>query len=133
MSAMNLAATMDAIVATLAAGGRTEPADPYPAETVSPPCWVVGYPPDIDFLVDFGRGSDRAVVPLYFVVSRNDPRTARDQLSAAIAGATEIKAILDGTLGGAVSVATVTGAKPSHLEVGGVPLLAAEFSLEIYS
>lgn len=133
MSAIDLAAIMDAITDTLTTGGRTENMYPYPAESIETPAVIVGYPPSIDFDVTFTRGSDRATFPVWFVVGRNEGRDARDALSAIIAGANSIKAILDGTLGGAVQTARVTDCKPDFIEVAGVPYLAAAFNVEVYS
>ena len=80
-----------------------------------------------------GGGSRDTTLGLVRLVQEQYGLTALHHFTCVIHTRSEIKAILDGTLGGVVSLATVTGAKPSHLEVGGVPLLAAEFSLEIYS
>ena len=44
-------------------------------------------PTVIEFDATFRRGSDRAEFPVWFVVGRNDPKAARDALSAIIAGA----------------------------------------------
>lgn len=131
MTALNLSATMDAIAALLTAE-TDDTAYAFPAESVVAPCWVVGYP-EIDYDTVFVRGSDRAVFPVYRVVPRNDPESARDALSAVISQAHDIKAILDGDISGAVQTARVTGCKPVFIEIGGVPELAAEFSLEVYS
>ena len=128
-----MAAVMDAITATLVAGGRTEAMYPYPAETIATPAVVVGYPTTIDYDETFGRGSDRADFPIWFVVSRNDPKSTRNALSALIAGATSVKTLLDGTLGGVVQTARVTDCKPDFIDIAGVPYAAAKFTLEVVS
>ena len=128
-----MAATMDAITDTLTSGGRDEPMYPFPAESVAPPCWVVGYPTEIEYDSVFARGSDRAVYPLWYVIPRNDPLSARDALSAVIAGAESVKLLLDGTLGSVVQTCRVTDCQPDFIEIGGVPLAAARFTLEVYS
>ena len=132
MTALNLTAVMDAIAALLTAE-TSDQAYAYPPDAAVSPCWIVGYPPDIDYDAVFGRGSDRAVFPVFRVVPRNDPKSARDALSAVISQANDIKAVLDGTLSSTVQSARVTSCKPSFIEIGGVPELAAEFSLEVYS
>ena len=40
---------------------------------------------------------------------------------------------LDGNLGGVVSACRVKDCQVTHIEVGGVPMAAAEFLLEVYS
>ena len=133
MSELDLAGVMDGIAATLTAGGRTESMYPFPAETITTPAVIVGYARAIEFDATFRRGSDRAEIPVWFVVTRTDPKTARDALSAVIAGSRSIKDLLDGDLGGAVQACRVTGCTPVFIEVGGVPYAAAEFTLEVYS
>ena len=128
-----MAATMDAIAATLTAGGRTETMHPYPAESIQPPCVVVGYPKSIAYDEVYARGSDKAEFPVWFVVPRNDPKTARDALSTIIAGASSIKDLLDGNLGGAVQTCRVIDCQPVFIDVGGVSYVAAEFTLQILS
>ena len=122
---------MDAVTATLTAGGRTEAMFPYPAESVTFPCFVVGYPEKIDFDAVYGRGSDLLTLPLWQLVQRNDPKSTRDALSAVIAGAGSVKALLDGTLGGVVQTCRVTDCVPAFTDVGGVPCAAAKFTLEV--
>ncbi len=95
-----MAGTMDAIVGTLAAGGRGESMYPFPAEAISTPAVVVGYPTVIEFNATFRRGSDRAEFPVWFVVTRNDAKGARDAISAIVASSQSIKDLLDGDLGG---------------------------------
>jgi len=128
-----MADVMDAITATLTAGGRTEAMYPYPAESVSAPAVVVGYPKEIEYDAVFRRGSDRAEFPVYFVVTRNSPQAARDALSAIVAGADSLKELLDGDLGGAVGACRVTNCQVTFIDVGGVPYAAAELTLEVYS
>jgi hypothetical protein len=133
VSELDLAATMDGITATLETGGRAESMYPFPAEAISTPAVVVGYPTAIEFDATFRRGSDRAEFPVWFVVGRNDPKAARDALSAIIAGADSIKDLLDGDLGGVVSACRVTGCEPTFIDIAGVSYAAAKFTLEVYS
>lgn len=128
-----MAATMDAITGQLTAAGRQEAMYPYPADTISAPAVVVGYPTEIEYDSTFRRGSDRAVYPVWFVVPRTDPKKARDDISAILAGARSIKDVLDGDLGGVVQACRVTGAKPAFIDVGAVSYAAAEFTVEVYT
>ena len=134
MSALNLSNVMDAIANTALSGSVMERVYAWPADSVSAPCLVVGYPTeDIEFDVTFQRGSDRAVFPLYALVGKASERTARDRLSDVITGARGVKDKLDGTLGGVVSTARVTTCKAEEITVAGVSYLSATFEIEVYT
>lgn len=122
---------MDAIAAAIETAAVTDRAYAWPSEEINPPCAVVGYPSDIDFDLTFGRGADTATIPVYFVVGRIVERSARDKLSTIIAGATGIKDVLDGNLGGTVDTARVTDCKPMPITVGGIDYLSAKFEVEV--
>jgi hypothetical protein len=81
-----------------------------------------------------GRGSDRVVVPVTVLVGKVSDRTARDELSAYLAGsgAKSIKAKLDGNLGGAAQTVRVTGASTQIVTMTqGVEYLGATFDVEV--
>jgi len=121
---------MDAIAAAIP-DAATERKYAWPQDTVSPPCAVVGYPEDIDFDLTYGRGADTATFPVWFIVGKVVERAARNKLSEVIAGANGIKDALDGNLGGVVQTLRVTRCRPVTLTIGGISLLAAEFSAEV--
>jgi hypothetical protein len=127
----NLAAIMDAIAAAITDADITERAYAYPAESLSPPCVVVGYPDTIEFDLTYQRGADRAEIPVYFVLGRVTERTARDRLAEVIAGATGIKETLDGDLGGLCDSLRVTDMRVLNLKVGDLSYLAARFDAEV--
>lgn len=133
MAAINLAAVMDAIADTITGAGVMDRAYAWPAETVSAPCAVVGYPGDIEFDVAYNRASDQATFPVWLIVGKASDRSARDAVSALITGATGIKEAIDGTLGGAVQTARLTTLRVEEVTVNGVAYLAAVAQIEVYS
>jgi hypothetical protein len=95
---IQLGPIMDAIAAKVPAEA-TQRVHAFPVAEVNPPCAVVGYPDEpISFDATFQRGSDRATIPVYFVVGKVVERTARDALSAILAGAVGMKEAIDGPL-----------------------------------
>lgn len=136
MSAIDLAATMDAIAARLTAAGVVTRAYGWPAGSVQPPCAIVGYPEDgnIEYDVTFQRGSDKALIPVWIVAGAVHDRSSRDVLSAYIgAGARSVKAALDGDLGGAAQTARVTDCQIEKLPIGAVEYVTARFDVEVYT
>jgi hypothetical protein len=135
MSALDLSAVMDAIADTIRTANVTERVYEWPTESVTEPCAVVGYPRDeeIDFDVTYGRGSDRAVFPVYLLVGKVSDRTARDRLSALLTGATGLKDHVDGTLGGVVQTARLITVGIEEITVGAVKYLAAVAKIEVYT
>lgn len=132
MALDDLGAVMDAIAtATTSAPALVPRAYAYPPDTISPPCVVVGYPTRIDFDLSYQRGSDRADIPVYFVVGRASEASARAALSTVIADATSIKSRLDGDLGGAVDTLRVADLRILTLAVGGIDYLAGVFDTEV--
>lgn len=131
---MEISAVMDAIATTIKAARVMDRVYEWPAESVSVPCAVVGYPEDdIEFDVTFGRGSDRAEFRLYLLVGKATERTARDRLSALIADATGIKGVIDGDLGGVVQTARMKTLRIEEVSIGGVAYLAAVAKIEVYA
>lgn len=133
MAAIVLSTVMDAIATEISDAGIMDRVYAWPSDGVTVPCAVVGYPTAIDFDTTFGRGSDRAVFPVYVLVGRVADQNTRDVLSGIVTGATGIKDALDGTLGGAVQSARVTDMKVEAVTVQGVEFLSATFELEVFS
>lgn len=131
---MNLANIMDAIANALIDAQVVATVYSWPTDNANVPCAVVAYPIDpIDFDMTFQRGSDRLVIPVYFLVGRASDRTARDQVSAVIDGAGSIKVAIDGDLGSVVQTARVMACQIQEFTLAGVSHLAARFDIEIYS
>jgi hypothetical protein len=134
MAAIVLSTVMDAIAARIVAVGVTKRAYGWPNTAAMPISAIVSYPEDdIEFDVTFGRGSDRAVFPVFIICGGVHDRSSRDVVSGYITGATGIKDALDGTLGGVVQTARVTGCQVDTITLSGVEYLAAKLLLEVYT
>jgi hypothetical protein len=125
----DLTGTMDGL-ATLARTGTLAPqVYAWPAETVTVPAIVVGYPERVEFDLAFARGADSAVIPVWYVVGKSSTKAARDVLSDVIADASSIKSAFDGNH--AFGSVRVTEADITEIVIAGVPYLAAKFSCEV--
>lgn len=131
MAAIDLAAVMDAIANTAVAGEVVERAYPWPTLEVSPVCLIVGYPTELNFDTTMARGSDRATFPVWIVCGKAEARTTRDVVTAYITGATGVKDVLDGNLGGAVQSARVMSMVMENANIAGIDYLAARFDLDV--
>lgn len=105
----------------------------FMADNIQPPAAVVTLP-EVTYDVTKARGTDKAVFPIHLLISKVSDRASRDALSPYIAGtgASSVKAAVDGTLGGTVQAARVTGATVQVEQVAGVDLLAAVFQVEVW-
>lgn len=130
MAAIVLSTVMDAIASTAIAQGVTTRAYAYPAPNPIAPCMIVGYP-RITFDYTFKRGADEATFPIWFVVGKVIDKSARDQLSLIITGATGVKDKLDGDLTGAVQTCRVEGGDIEVVNIAGVEWLAFKFTLDV--
>lgn len=124
---------MQAIADTAQTAGVTTRVYAWPNDAASVPCLVVGYCDRLDFDATFGRGADRAEFPVWIICGRATERTTRDVLSALITGDTGVKNALDGTLGGVVQSARVTGVSIETVSLGGQEFLSAKFLIDIVS
>jgi hypothetical protein len=133
VAALDLAGTMDALAAKAVAGGVSKKVYAWPEDGVTPPCVVVGYPEPIDFDVTMGRGSDRAVFPIYFLCGKVMGKASRAVASAAVTGAAGTKNALDGplTVGANTASVRVTNARIGPAIVGAVEYLAVIFDTEV--
>lgn len=133
MSAIALATTMDALAAKLVAGGVSSRVFAWPEEAVPAPAVVIGYPETIEFDMTFGRGSDKATFPIWFLAGKVIGRATRDAISAIVTGATATKNVLDGplTVGANTASVRVTECRIETVTVGTVQYLAARFDTEV--
>ena len=105
----------------------------YPADTVSPPAALVGYPETVTFDVTMGRGVDRYVVPVFVLLGRVSDRGSRAALGPYLdgGGAKSVKkALTDATYAGAATV-RVTDASVEVVTVNAVDYLTIIFSVDI--
>lgn len=88
---LDLAAVMDELAAR--AGATMDNVYAWPASTITPPCFIVGYPTLIRLDATMGRGSDRMEVPCWAVFGQADQRTSRDVMAPFLIN---LKTALDG-------------------------------------
>ena len=106
---------------------------PYWVDSIEPPAAIVEFPDSYTFDETYGRGADRALVPLVVAVARVDTRSAGEQLAAyaAGAGARSIKQAIEDHSYTALDSARVTGIEFGALTVAGTEYLAATFTIDI--
>lgn len=102
----------------------------WPAESVTVPCIVIGFPTTIDYDTAFYGGGDRLVFPLWYVVGKSGTKSARDALSEVMSGAQSIKQALDGST--AFGDLRATDASIEEISIAAVTYLAAMFTVEAY-
>jgi hypothetical protein len=105
----------------------------YAADSIVVPAAIVSLP-TITYDVTKARGVDKAVFPVHVLVSKISDRAGRDKLSAYATGtgSSSVKAAVDGTLGGTVQAARVTGSEMTMMTVAGQDYLAATFQIEVH-
>ena len=129
MGAVDLTATMDGIGDLVEAAALVPNVYRWPAESVTVPCAVVGYPTAIDLDATFQRGTDRVALPLWLVVGRTTTKDARDALSVLLGAAPSVKATLDGAQ--SFGDLRVTDAEVSEIVIGGVSYLGLRFTVDV--
>jgi hypothetical protein len=103
----------------------------WPADSVTVPAFVMGYPENIMPKMTFGRGGDEADYPVWYVVGQGQTssKDVRDQLSLALGNAADVITVLDGVHSfGAVDTTT------PHIQpvnVGTVPFIAIRFDCHV--
>ena len=68
----------------------------WPADSVTIPAVVVGYPTRVVFDLTYQRGGDTFNLPVWLVVGKTGSVASRDAMSTALTGAVSIKDGLDG-------------------------------------
>lgn len=138
MSTLDLNAVMDGLGVRLATISGLRVFD-YPTDQLEPPAAVVGLPLEVAYDYTKGRGSDRALFPVFVVVGGAFARAARDALGPYLAGAgsSSIKAAIeaDRTLAGACATLGVANVRSdgSGITVNGVRYTGAIFEVEVTS
>lgn len=129
---MNLSAVMDAIGNALDLVPNLR-VFPYFADSVTPPAATVGFPDEYLFDETFGRGSDRATIPVNVVVGKADARSARDQLAqyANGSGPTSVKQAVEQYATTAWDSVRVKSIEFGVVSIASVSYLAATFNIEI--
>jgi hypothetical protein len=106
---------------------------PYTADRVVPPAAIVGWPDEIRFDGTMLRGMDSMTFPVWVVVGTADARSARDTLAAYLdgAGASSVKAAIDGGTYTACHSARVSSARIEPISIAGINYLAAVLDVEV--
>ena len=124
-----MTAVMDGLAALAVTAGLADNVYAWPADSVTVPCLVVGYPSGLAYDGTYGRGMDTWTLPLWFVVGKASTKDARDRLSTILNDSSSVKSALDGaqTFGDV----RVTTARVTEVTIGAVAYLAAEFECEV--
>lgn len=120
---LSLAATMDDLATALLSEDIPN-VYAWPAESVSVPCAVVGYPTSLSFDTTMARGGDGVEFPVYILVGKASSKSARDRLSDLIDAA---KVALDSNPNW-----RATRADLQTVTVGNVEYLGAVLTVEVY-
>lgn len=131
MAVFNLTNTMDGLAALALTSGLPNNVYAFPVPNITTPCTVIGYPTQIDFDLTFGRGSDRASLPVWVVVGTTGNKDARDRLSAILADTSSIKSAFDGNQ--SFGSVRVVDARITEITVGAINYLAVEFTIDVIS
>lgn len=99
----------------------------YPVGSPDTPCYVVGYPEEVD--LDMTQGNPRYSFPVWYIVGHGDGPAARDALSAAVGGVSAFKAAVDGAH--SWGDAWVSTAEISPMTVAGISYIALKLMVEI--
>jgi hypothetical protein len=132
---VDLAAIMDELARDLGSvEGLQERVFAYPPNALIPPAAVVGWPDEIDYDAAFARGAWSVKFPLLIVVGRSDVRSARDAISAYLAGSgpSSVRTALDG--GAAHSAYDSARVIPAHVgpaTIAGIEYLAAVLDVAV--
>jgi hypothetical protein len=101
----------------------------WPAQSVTIPCVVVGYPTKIDFDLTFRRGGDTVELPVWFVAGPAGRLEVRNLLSDILSDAVSVKAVLDGNHD--FGDVRVTDATIEEVNIVGVSYLSVKFDVEV--
>jgi hypothetical protein len=126
MAELTLSTVMDSLADQIAAADITQRVYAWPVESVTVPCAVVSYPTDIEFDQAFTRGSDKLLIPVYFLIGKVADRNSRDSLSEIITGMKVLDEDED-------TATRVTNARIEEVTVNNIAYLAAIFDCEIYT
>lgn len=124
---MNLADVMDGLAA-LAPGDN---AYAWPAESVSVPCTVIGYPERVTFDLVYGEGADRFEFPVWRIVGKTGSKAARDALSEALSGLLSLKTAFEVDNPSFADSVRCTDAEVSEITVAAVTYLGIKLSVEV--
>ncbi len=130
---MILADVMDELAARLEAFHKLN-VFAYPADSISPPGAVVGYPEQIEYDTTYGRGVDMfRGIELFLIAGRVDTLESRNTISdwTAGRGPKSIKQFLDGSNYTSCDDVHVTNATFDTFTLAGTDYIAAIFAIDV--
>jgi hypothetical protein len=107
---------------------------PYPADDVTSPAGVMGYPEQIEYDQTYGRGMDRIrELPVFLVAGRPNAKAAMEKAAAwsSGAGTHSVKAVLESGDYESFDEVTVTACTFGVETIGGTDYVAARFVLDV--
>jgi hypothetical protein len=124
-----LVSTMAEIMDALAGAPTIATAYGYPEESPGKtPCWIVGYPDDIQISMVMGNAAHRAVFPCWYVAGPKNAKATRDAFSAILADddfVTDIEAASAGMS------RAVTDVRIQQIVLTGVTYMAARYDVDV--
>lgn len=104
----------------------------YPADSVTPPAAVLGYP-DVTYDETMRRGLDRYSLPLWILVGKVSDRAARVAIAPYLdgAGVRSVKSVLEAALFVSLDSLRVQSAEPDVIAIASVEYLAYQFTIDI--
>lgn len=129
MGVLNLTATMDGLAASITASTLVPNVYAWPVESVTVPCALIDYPSEIELGTTMQRGADHVVLPIYYLVGVTGTKDARDALSAAMTGAGDLVAVIEGTY--SFGDVDVTSADVAQATVGAVTYIGLKFTVDV--
>ena len=105
----------------------------FPADSVTPPAAVVGYPDTYTYDETYGRGMDRMSLPVFVLVARTPDRQARKSIGAYVdgSGTSSVKAVLESGTYTAFSTLRVESVEITQFNLNGTDFICGEFTLDI--
>lgn len=104
----------------------------WPVESVQAGEAIVGYPSELELTATFGRGADRAVIPVWFICGLPQDEATLDRVAALVTAASDVVDVIDAALLSTGAVSTQFGAF-EPVDVGGLTRLAVRFDVNLTS
>ncbi len=128
MAGIDIKATNIALASALETAGLVTKAHYWPVESVAPGEAIVGYPSELNLTTTFGRGSDSAVIPVWFICGLPGDEATLTLVSNLVIASTNVVNTLEAAVTGSVHVAF--GAF-EPVTIGQLDRLALRFDVEL--
>jgi hypothetical protein len=130
MAGLDIKTTNTTIAAALVTATLVPRCYAWPVESVAAGEAIVGYPTELELAVTFGRGADRATIPVWFICGLPQDESTMDRVSALVLAATDVADVINAALGTTGAVSTQFGAF-EPVDIGGLPRLAVRFDVSL--